>query len=740
LETNTRADFAPKLIREIEAAIKRYNMYPAGHPAAKSAAELPYKTLEKTFSDCPNVIISTMEGKLAINGRPLDDFTGKIVIYETLNALNLHSISFSKDLNLNDFQVFLKYFIGKTGGKIEWNSIEDYITENSISGIGLDELRYELVGKDQAVIDRDAIGSGGGSSGGISIASILSDKPELILGLLANKDSAKIGISDKYSYAIDYNKLANGIHDEFGNLSDSDVLQIIAAGLKENISDAEDYDEVDLQETLCNISEILEKRNQADLIPKIKKIVSELHLIDDKYIELILDKKYSRKRLALEELESVKDSFTTGQFNPEVMAMVSKRLEIYGDEEYTKGFIQTVVEKVNTSSEHWKEMSNSLDQITNSAVENRTKSTLMELYEQIKENLTSFDLPDEKFEFYLTQANSLTDWLSDEENLKYFLELLDVVGVYTSKDLVTTADKRQVVKDYFEQIGTNSLAAKLLNQLEKGFESLNRETYSVLKRIQTQAVTLKICELLSHPERALRLFSIRILSEYDRTSPRAFELLISDNKLKVKPEGQLNYSNENWYKLRNIILICGNIASLESIKILEDFVSDTDPRIAEEMILALEKIKSEKACDMLTSYLYFNDYKIRLRAVVALGNVGDQNYLSKLFEAFEHEKENKIQMIPIIARLGKEKSLPFFRRLIMGQKESFIKSFLGKSTDDLKMQVINALTKIPSEKTLKLIEEYKSSLTSGMGSLFKSNRMLMLLEKARRSVQSQIAK
>jgi HEAT repeat protein len=214
--------------------------------------------------------------------------------------------------------------------------------------------------------------------------------------------------------------------------------------------------------------------------------------------------------------------------------------------------------------------------------------------------------------------------------------------------------------------------------------------------------------------------------------------MLSDKNLRSRPPGQNSLPLESWYKLRNIILISGNIATPEAIRILEGFVSDPDPRIAEEVILALEKIKSEKSCDMLTSYLYFNDGKIRYRAAVALGNIGDDRYLNKLIDAFGNESEMKYQMIPIIARLGREKALPFFRQLLLGQKESAWKSLLGKSGDDMKMHILSALIKIPSQKTLKLLDDYKSGFNRGLGSLFKNNNLMVAVEDTRRAVLKKI--
>ena len=289
VKTKEKTDFGSVLIREIEAAIKRFNMYPPGHPASRTAAEIPYKTLKQALGENPHVVISLQEGQLAVNGRHVEGLTGKVILLEALTALELHSLSLSEEMTLDDFQSFLKYFIGKTGGRIEWNPLQEYIAENSISGVAVDELRYELVSKDQTVVDSGAMIMGDGASS--SLSSLFGDHPELILGLLANKQSARSGIPEKYASCIDFSKLTDTIKDEMGELTDEQMMGIIAAGLKENISEAGDYDEVDVQETLYNIAEMLKKRNQAELLPKVKRLAEEINLIDPQYLDLILDKK-----------------------------------------------------------------------------------------------------------------------------------------------------------------------------------------------------------------------------------------------------------------------------------------------------------------------------------------------------------------------------------------------------------------------------------------------------------------
>ncbi len=743
----SKADFAPVLIREIEAAIKRFNMYPAGHPASKTAAQVPYNTLKQAFEESKLVVIGLVEGNLAVNGKPLEGLQGKIVLKEALTHLNLHSISFSTDIDEESFQKFLVYFIGKTGGKIDWNDLEEYIRENSINGMAVDELRYELVGKDQTVVNGNAmvIGGGGGSGGaggsgggGVPISKLFEEHPDLILGLLANKDSARSGISEEYASAIDFSKLAGNLEEEMGEISDDQLLTIIAAGLKNNVSEAGDYDEVDIQETLYKITDMLEKRNQAEMVPRIKKIAEQLHLIDDRYIDLILDKKYSRKKLALDELEKAREDFESGKLDSGRIAMAAKRLEIYDDKDYTVAFVKDLTDRVNSDSDDWQKVGEAFGKMVETAAESRGEKTLEELYLRILDNLRNYDLNEERFVYYLEQAEKLVGWLSDKENLPKLKELFDIISVFTSKELMTSVEKREAARDFYERIGTNELTGKLIKSLENNFEELNRLTFDVLKQVPVQAVVLKICEYLSYHDRSIRLFTIRVLSEYEVMSPRAFQLIISDKKLKDRPPGQNLLEQEKWYKLRNIILVCGNIASPESIQILEGFVSDPDPRIAEEMILALEKIRSEKTVAMLTSYLYHNDSKIRLRAAVALGTIGDETCLGKLIDAFRQETEVRSQMIPVIARLGQEKALPFFRQILFEQKESILKSFLGKSSDDFKLQILSALAKIPSTKTLQLLDDFKTSLNKGLGSLFKSNKVLVALENTKRSISSKL--
>ena len=740
---NQTGVFGLTFIKELEAAIKRFNMYPDGHPATKSASELPYNTLKQAFGQKAFVIISVMEGKLAVDGKPLEYMAGKSHILEALNALNLHSISFSTETTAGDIHTFLQYFVGKTGGKFEWNDLSEYLSQNKVSAITVDELRYELVGKDQQIVDADAViggpgGGGGAGAAAFSIASLFNKNPELILGLMANKDSARSGISEEFAHAIDFSRLSDDIHSELGEVSEEQILSIIAASLKENITNAQDYDEVDLQGVLHSISDVLEKRNQAEMIPKVKRIFEELHLIDDRYLDLILDKKHSRKRLAFDELEKVRENIVADGIDYGKLRLIPKRLEIYGDDEYIKNYIGDITSAIVNQSENWQIAATGLSHIIESANSNSTPKCLKELYQHIIVQIQNYNLTPAKFSFFISEAAKLIDWLAEADNLELLKDLFDVITVYTSKELMTSVDKKQTVKDFYEKIGTNQLATKFMTQLEKQFERLNRITFSILKHIQTLEFGLRLCEYLDYPDRSIRLFNIRILSEFKRIAPIAFEMMLADRKLFERPSGQTLLSDQQWYRLRNIVLISGNIANPDAIKILEIFVGDPDPRIAEEMILALEKIKTEKACSMLSSYLYFGDSKIRLRAAVALGNVGDEEYLSKLTEAYNDETEVRMQMIPIIARLGKEKSLPFFSNLLMGEKESLLKSFLGKADDELKLQILSALTKIPSQNTLKLLDEFKSSFGKGFSALFKSNRVLVALENTRRAIKSKI--
>jgi hypothetical protein len=54
------------------------------------------------------------------------------------------------------------------------------------------------------------------------------------------------------------------------------------------------------------------------------------------------------------------------------------------------------------------------------------------------------------------------------------------------------------------------------------------------------------------------------------------------------------------------------------------------------------------------------------------------------------------------------------------------------------MQILSALIKIPSEKTLKLLDDYKKTFGRGLGALFQSNKLMVAIENVRRSIQKKL--
>ena len=725
----------------VEGAIKSFKMYPPDHPACLHAAEKPHSILQLTLEESETVVINLIEGNLSINSVSTGYTVTSSILANAIKELGLKSIVVKRGVSINDLAAFLRFFSLKVSKSDEWGDLRKHIVTNGISHIEVDTLRYELVGSDEKVVSSDAIiasGEGGGPAGSLSnmvnieFAKLVKDHPEFVIGLLADEDSARSTIPEEYRTTIDFNKVLDDVNEKVGTLSEDEIMRIVALGLKNRYPSDASTDIVDAQETLFDIKSMVEKVKNPNLVPKIKELVKGLNLLDDKYIDLILEGKYSKKKLVFEEMEKTLSNIESGKIDIDDVRLIPKRLEIFNDPDYASSLAErffndaVALEDGDTKTG---ESSNLLDTIVKSAVAENASLTCDVFAQRLREEFSDITIEMPRFGVLCKEAIELCSWLLDHGKLTELLETIKAIHRYISEEVVYAEGVGNAAEDFIFNFATNETTEKIIKLLKTDFEKTNRTVYELLVMLRSQASALVLCEYITFEDRSVRLMALRVLSEYGSVAINAFEMILSEMKFPQRSVSNPTLPQEIWYRVRNIIFVSGNIQTPEAIKIVERFASDPDPRIANEVIIALEKIGGERSCGLITGYLHFNDDNVKRRAAIALGNIGDSSNLRYLIETYNDQLEMRIQLASIIAKAGGEQAIDFLAQTLF-KKESFIKEVLSKRTDAEKIAIVAALSRIKSQKSLAKLREFQKSLGSGFSGLFKSTTLAKAVNQA----------
>jgi HEAT repeat protein len=222
---------------------------------------------------------------------------------------------------------------------------------------------------------------------------------------------------------------------------------------------------------------------------------------------------------------------------------------------------------------------------------------------------------------------------------------------------------------------------------------------------------------------------LRVLADYREPTLRAFETLLDDKKLIQRQSGSTELTLESYYKIRNIIFVSGNLGLKNAVAIVEKFVAESDQRVAETVVEALEKIGCERSARLLAGYLHSPSEKIKRKAISAVGNIGGPAVMPHLVDAYKSSPEMRSTLAPIIAKVGGEEAVEFLSSLL-NRRESYIKEILSKSVEAEKIAVVSALARIKSTRSIAVLKEFRQSSSSGILGLFKSTALSQAVDRA----------
>jgi len=185
-----------KFLVALEAAIKRFKMYPPDHPACRTASQGPYDALSEMLDSSETVILSIIEEHLAAGGIKSSIETDHSIVADAMESVGVRSIVLRKGLDLDGFNNFVRYFASKTTRNEPWPDLKGFLEENGVKGIEVDTFRYELVSEDEKVVSVDAaIGSSGAETAiTLEFARIVKEHPDLIFEFLSDETGAEKSI------------------------------------------------------------------------------------------------------------------------------------------------------------------------------------------------------------------------------------------------------------------------------------------------------------------------------------------------------------------------------------------------------------------------------------------------------------------------------------------------------------------------------------------------------------------
>ena len=729
---------AISLTTSLEAAVKRFRMYPADHPACKKAVEKPLADIQTIFAESGELVVSLQDGNLSVNGIRTGLTAETSVLADAIGALTIKSVVIGRGVTPDDLSAFLHFFVSRIGKSQEWGDLQEYITAERIEHIAIDTLRYELVSDDEKIVSADAvIGAADGDSMPadqvtIEFGKLVKDHPEFLIRLLSGRGSAREYAHDEFEEPVDLEALARDVKSEMHNLSEERVLQIVAQALKNRLGSEQIATVADLEDTLFEVRSMVEKMGNLSIVPKIKRLLKELNFMDEDTIDLIFDGECTKKDLAAAELERAQSAIDSGTVEDEQLRSISVRLEALDDAEYADRLTERLFRDVASCAGNeaaFESKTGIVRAIVESATNDNTVQTCDSLIGRLKNELSDIAIEMPHFGFLCEEALALSAWLLRHGRLDDLLELVRSVLTFTSDEASCSAGVREAAEEFISELGTSDTANRLLRILNVDFEKNHKITYELLIAICTHETALALFDHIIVDDRSLRLFVVRVLSEYGSTAIRVFQQVVSEGEQLSAAMGEETLPLETWYRVRNLLFVAGNTQTPDAVELIERFVSHSDSRVAVEVITALEKIADRRSCQLIAGYLQFGDEEVARKAVIALGNIGGLESLPHLIEMYKQNPEMRSILLPVIAKTGGDEAVDFLSGILLKQ-ESYFEKLVGGNNEKEKLAAVAALSRTISPKSVERLREFRRQASSGLIGIFKPTALLKAVDQA----------
>ena len=749
-------------ITSIRATVVSLGMYPPGSQTIANAVEKVSHNLQNVLELQPIITFSEINGMLLIDGQQLDERDRKkapvMDFIASIMERKIQSITFEQAATSEELIDFL-LILSKKAAELKDISLVELLEDKGVKNIQLNERIYvattaeeqEKMGKWEEFLKEHLIaevgmggtgggegGGAGGAGGGISIGNL--DR-ETLAEMLGNKQQTKMVLENLFETTIDEEEEA-GIAGQVAKLHG---MLLRSSNMFEAISDQEQ------RENFVN--------GLADAMVKVDPPVAGQLLIEeqreptkvsDMGIEPVFFEKVSEESAVeitehtigqVTELRDDLPNLPPEEREASVLAM-KKSVKMLLVNLMGRGFYNIITEKLVSAGLVREE---AIQQLIDKVKREKETEGGSEHQEVEAINLTNSDGS--------INEDELLKIIDNFENLTDGQIMSVVAGIMEILGEVIFHDKLDVLVDKMvERLDSDGeftpLYAACADFLEKTcMEVIFNERYGVadsiltmfrkhagvdvgtqpgihnrsnqaLETIASDDVRRMLLTIYQHGEDEAREQVGAVISKMGhRMTSALLELLKTSDDLKTRRkimnllkqsgkdvlksvEIELNDPGNEWFILRNMISLLGEIGGAEQAEWLRPFSSHDNPRVKTEAIKSMAKLDPENSLDMVRFMLEDSDLSVRRFAITTLGTLKDTESIPNLLKLIakknvtQIEEEDGIQADAVTA-LGKMGGPEIEAALLDALKKEGILSKNRTKTPEVRARVCFSLGSFP---------------------------------------------
>lgn len=673
-------DLSENILRELYLAEKKLSFYTKNHPVIEKTLEKPFYLLSSFFQIKNSLAIKIEGRKIWACGILIPDSIATRALVADFSVFNLQNVVIFPQVTIGELYIFLNRLQEKIAPNKNNLDMPKYLKEQKVNTIlantSIEEELFFMVAEAEESRDKYQAER--------VIKKVLTIKPAAIAEMAWNSFDQSQKLSPDFRLAAYLQVLPQALNE----LEEQILFGSLSKKVEENVQKVTEQNLRGLKNLLKMFPDPTRKER---LLGRLKTLFFSLNL-PPQLFESVLDETSKIKVKVYEKSEEMLEKLKTTPADESQLqewAELFDRLIRLRQTEKLQSLNLALVSSLVSSSSTFKQ--NSFLVLQN----------LLEVLSRI---------PDQEISQHLRELLTPRAELQDVARLLFFWAQKSLA----TRDYSTLAElseklegKTPEIRNFLNQTGN-------LNQILEDLKKAPHHRWSfkkILKFIGTPQVAEALTQLFIHPERHLRQVSLSVLTEIGEVSERLFARMFADERNWRRNSDGITLTIPSWYKIRNILHLWGRINHFNSWEILEQKISDTDPKIRREIAKTLEKIGGEKSIELLSILVNDKSAPVKKTAIIGLGLIGAPAQIPLLKSLYGKDNKLALATIYAIKSIGGEEAKKFFFEVLDKEKIVGKSLIIRESEKKIIMAVIKALRQMPDPEVHQKLQQFQKSLT-----------------------------
>jgi HEAT repeat protein len=705
-----------KILKEMNAAVRKLGMYPPNHPANSQTTEMAFSAFQEVFDNTDQITFTQMGDAVVINGHSMEDGALPKRLRKEFQNRTIQSLTFTNTLTPEEFARFLTFLAVPVYEQSSRESLPEFLRKNQMDSIKINQLKYELVSEDEVVVKTEVMEEADLKA---QLSKVIKQSPDLVKDILLNRTVKPESSIEGWGTEVNLNELMGQIQQQVKNFTDDEVLSLLTSGLEETVKKSESPDKKSVvNEEVSLVHKLLQDIERNKLLPEVKKILSQYRFVEQEYLDFIFDEKWLKTQSVLDELMEMMNKLGTGEVDFDRFMFLIHRV-IHSEEEKIRSYaIDKLLPHLDSKNDTTRRLSVlALKEILSYLISGKMEDEFVYLKDRICDRIKDQPLSGHVCKDLTGLVKIIFFEMIKRNEFKEAKEILNECSAKLSQEVSDPQEAKEIGLAFLKEVSDDSTLLHLTSQLKEGESLKNTKVIEeILESLDKDKVAGKLLEIFTQEDRAARISSLKVLSRLGQSAISALSRLLSDKNAFVRKEASPLLIDEHWYKVRNAIYVLGNIPESSSVEVLVRLNSDPDLRVRLEVIKALEKIGKEESVNALLTFLKDRDEEVRKNAISSLGALSDSGCLNPLMDHFRQNPEDRTLTLTTIDKLGGEQIIEFLLGLL-SEEDSGIGHVSKKQKEEIQSTALNILGKIGPPSIAKEIEKFMKNRKKGIRAL-----------------------